>query len=244
MDGEGEPDLLLEMQGKDGSGSKLALEQDDMAEMEQMLKSGGVFAHKSGNALAQDESGLEDKNELDADAEGNESDLGFELQHDNSQLQMDSPGQNTLVQNQINQLTDLDPALEDLAGQLPADLEDVQIDGEHAVYEDGAQSDSHIDIDNLTESQLEALQLQAQQQEVSGEMAEDDEEEDDVIDVDNPDDLAKKGLRRIQIEGDDQEYLLDNEGNIYNLQGEFVGTTGEDDDDQGEAEEQFEDGQE
>lgn len=56
-------------------------------------------------------------------------------------------------------------------------------------------------------------------------------EEDDVIDVDNPDDLAKKGLRRIQIEGDDQEYLLDNEGNIYNLQGEFVGTTGDEDED-------------
>ena len=46
-----------------------------------------------------------------------------------------------------------------------------------------------------------------------------------MIDVDNPEDLAKKGLRRIQIEGDEQEYLLDNDGNIYNLQGEFVGTT-------------------
>ena len=49
-----------------------------------------------------------------------------------------------------------------------------------------------------------------------------------MIDVDNPEDLAKKGLRRVQIEGDEQEYLLDNEGNIYNLQGEFVGTTGDD----------------
>ncbi len=48
--------------------------------------------------------------------------------------------------------------------------------------------------------------------------------------------MAKKGLRRIQIEGDEQEYLLDNEGNIYNLQGEFVGTTGdEDEEDGGEA---------
>jgi len=55
-----------------------------------------------------------------------------------------------------------------------------------------------------------------------------DDDDDDVIDVDNPEDLAKKGLRRIQIEGDDQEYLLDGEGNIYNLQGEFVGTTGDD----------------
>ncbi len=49
----------------------------------------------------------------------------------------------------------------------------------------------------------------------------------------NPEDLAKKGLRRIQIEGDEQEYLLDNEGNIYNLQGEFVGTTGDDDEEDG-----------
>lgn len=56
----------------------------------------------------------------------------------------------------------------------------------------------------------------------------DGDDDDDVIDVDNPEDLAKKGLRRIQIEGDEQEYLLDGEGNIYNLQGEFVGTTGDD----------------
>ena len=27
--------------------------------------------------------------------------------------------------------------------------------------------------------------------------------------------------------------MLDGEGNIYNLQGEFVGTTGDDDDDEG-----------
>ena len=62
-------------------------------------------------------------------------------------------------------------------------------------------------------------------------------EDDDVIDVDNPEDLAKKGLRRIQIEGDEQEYLLDGEGNIYNLQGEFVGTTGDDDDEGAEGDE-------
>ena len=30
------------------------------------------------------------------------------------------------------------------------------------------------------------------------------EEDEDVIDVDNPDDLARKGLRKIQIEGDDE----------------------------------------
>ena len=66
-------------------------------------------------------------------------------------------------------------------------------------------------------------------------MGAEEEEDDDVIDVDNPEDLAKKGLRRIQIEGDEQEYLLDNEGNIYNLQGEFVGTTGDDGDGEGDG---------
>ena len=60
-----------------------------------------------------------------------------------------------------------------------------------------------------------ALQEQAAGQ-MDGDGAEE-EEDDDVIDVDNPEDLAKKGLRRIQIEGDEQEYLLDEEGNIYNL---------------------------
>ena len=46
-----------------------------------------------------------------------------------------------------------------------------------------------------------------------------------MIDIDNPEDLARRGLKRIQIEGDETEYLLDGEGNIYNLEGEFVGTT-------------------
>ena len=51
------------------------------------------------------------------------------------------------------------------------------------------------------------------------------DEEDDVIDIDNPDDLAARGLRRIQIDGDEEEYLMDLEGNIYDLQGNYIGTT-------------------
>lgn len=85
-----------------------------------------------------------------------------------------------------------------------------------------------IDLEGLNESELLALQEQAQKElDAQGqEVGEDqDQDDEDVIDVDNPEDLAKKGLRRIQIEGDEQEYLLDNDGNIYNLQGEFVGTT-------------------
>ena len=113
-----------------------------------------------------------------------------------------------------------------------------------AVPQDVSHSDSNIDLENLTESQLQALQEQVASgqklfdedgnevvlegmQMDGGEEGEEGEDE-DVIDVDNPEDLAKKGLRRIQIEGDEQEYLLDNDGNIYNLQGEFVGTTGDD----------------
>lgn len=44
-----------------------------------------------------------------------------------------------------------------------------------------------------------------------------DVEDEDVIDIDNPDDLAAKGLRRIQIDGEEEEYLMDLEGNIYDL---------------------------
>ena len=31
-------------------------------------------------------------------------------------------------------------------------------------------------------------------------------------------------MRRIQIEGEDEEYLMDPEGNIYTMQGNFIGT--------------------
>ncbi len=51
------------------------------------------------------------------------------------------------------------------------------------------------------------------------------EGEDDVIDIDNPDELAAKGLKRIQIEGEEEEFLMDLEGNIYDLKGNFIGTT-------------------
>lgn len=49
-----------------------------------------------------------------------------------------------------------------------------------------------------------------------------------MIDIDNPDDLAAKGLKRIQIEGEEEEYLMDLEGNIYDLRGNFIGTTDDD----------------
>lgn len=51
-----------------------------------------------------------------------------------------------------------------------------------------------------------------------------------MIDIDNPDELAAKGLKRIQIEGEDEEFLMDMEGNIYDLKGNFIGTTDGDND--------------
>jgi hypothetical protein len=40
--------------------------------------------------------------------------------------------------------------------------------------------------------------------------------------------LAAKGLKRIQIEGEEEEFLMDLEGNIYDLRGNFIGTTDDD----------------
>lgn len=50
--------------------------------------------------------------------------------------------------------------------------------------------------------------------------------------------MAAKGLKRITIEGEgeEEEFLLDLDGNIFNLKGEFVGTA-DGDVDEGTAEE-------
>ena len=221
------------------SSSKKGEGMDDMAEMEKMLKSGGVFGQSNNLSdtfkKMQEEIGLAEGEDSEQQHEASiekmsaiESDMDMSL-HDNSKLMMESPGQNTFVQNQINDLVNL-------GGEEAQQMQQLMVADE--------QSDSNIDIEGLTESQLIALQEQAAaQQEFSedginatgmeGEGEGEGEEDEDVIDVDNPEDLAKKGLRRIQIEGDDQEYLLDNEGNIYNLQGEFVGTTGDEDEEGG-----------
>ena len=86
------------------------------------------------------------------------------------------------------------------------------------------QTDQSRDQQNYLEGSPEygdelgtSQQMESQDQDGDG--------DDDVIDIDNPEDLARRGLKRIQIEGDDTEYLLDGEGNIYNLEGEFIGTT-------------------
>lgn len=64
------------------------------------------------------------------------------------------------------------------------------------------------------------------------------DEDEELIDIDNEDDLAERGLKKIQIEGEAEEFLMDDEGNIYDLQGNFIGTTNEDAKDEEEDEEE------
>ena len=64
----------------------------------------------------------------------------------------------------------------------------------------------------------------------------DDEEDSDAIDIDNEEELAARGLKKIQIEGEEEEFLMDNEGNIYNLNGDFIGTTNGDADEEDDGE--------
>lgn len=65
----------------------------------------------------------------------------------------------------------------------------------------------------------------------------DDEDDSDAIDIDNEEELAARGLKKIQIEGEDEEFLMDAEGNIYNLNGDFIGTTNGDADEEGGTDE-------
>lgn len=52
-----------------------------------------------------------------------------------------------------------------------------------------------------------------------------DDDDSDAIDIDNEEELAARGLKKIQIEGEEEEFLMDAEGNIYDLNGDFIGTT-------------------
>ncbi|CAI2377577.1 unnamed protein product [Moneuplotes crassus] len=63
-----------------------------------------------------------------------------------------------------------------------------------------------------------------------------DDEDSDAIDIDNEEELAARGLKKIQIEGEEEEFLMDGEGNIYNLNGDFIGTTNGDAEDDGDDE--------
>ena len=56
------------------------------------------------------------------------------------------------------------------------------------------------------------------------------------IDPEDEEALLARGLRKIQIEGEDEEFLMDNEGRIYDLQGNFIGETNEDEGEDAEDE--------
>ena len=43
-----------------------------------------------------------------------------------------------------------------------------------------------------------------------------------------PDMPVQKEMRRIQIEGEDEEYQMDEQGNIYDLNGVFIGVANPD----------------
>ena len=65
------------------------------------------------------------------------------------------------------------------------------------------------------------------------------EEEEGSIDINNEEELERRGLKKIQIQGENEEFLMDAQGNIYDLQGNFIGqTNGE------EEEEEEEEGEE
>lgn len=111
-------------------------------------------------------------------------------------------------------------------------LDDFDIDNEDQKINDG--HDMFEDLgDDLTGNHSKP---QSPSQEPSQNHGGDDEEEDDsdAIDIDNEEELAARGLKKIQIEGEEEEFLMDAEGNIYNLNGDFIGTTNGNEDEDGE----------
>ena len=119
-------DLLISEIRDDNLTSSKKDAADDMEEMEKLLKSGGAFGGKElGDTFKKirGEIQLDDfaDNESDgskmelpsAQKSGNESELDM-----NNSKMMESPGQNTLVMNQINQLTVMDSRGADLHAEL------------------------------------------------------------------------------------------------------------------------------
>ena len=163
--------LISEIRADDNLTSSKKDAVDDMEEMEKLLKSGGAFGGKGlgdtfkkirgeiqQDGLASNYSGSkQSEKDLIASSAHRSGGQESELDMNNSKLMMESasPGQNTLVMNQINQLTVMDSRGADLHHELH----------QKAVYEDGGvdnvgHSDSNIDYEGLTESQLLALQEQ------------------------------------------------------------------------------------
>ena len=90
-------------------------------------------------------------------------------------------------------------------------------------------------MSGFAEEEYEGADMSQQMMEEGVSQQMQNEEDEDVIDIDNPDELEAKGLKRIQIEGEEEEFLMDMEGNIYDLRGNFIGTTDGDGGDAGEG---------
>lgn len=111
--------------------------------------------------------------------------------------------------------------------------EDQKINDNHDMF-DG------LDDEDLADKQSKHLDSQEEDNNTNNLGGEDNEEDDDsdAIDIDNEEELAARGLKKIQIEGEEEEFLMDAEGNIYNLNGDFIGTTNGDAD-ENEEEDDF-----
>ena len=198
------------------------MDNEELAEMEKMLNSGS-YPHNLSKTFKQA------KEEIEEHASDNDK---------KEQIQLDSPPKKVVGQNQGENGEEIgDDSAIDLNGLTESELKAIQRQTENEIGNfGGVQQQEASEEDQNNDDELNGG-LPVQNVDNAAEI-EADEDDEDVIDVDNPEDLARKGLRRIQIEGDEQEYLLDNEGNIYNLQGEFIGTTGDDDEEQQEGEQQ------
>lgn len=70
---------------------------------------------------------------------------------------------------------------------------------------------------NLDQYEADAIHTNTQQVDAEEGQTEGEEEEEYF-------DLGGTKVRKIQIEGEESEFLMDDEGNIYNFNGEYVGT--------------------
>lgn len=118
-------------------------------------------------------------------------------------------------------------------------LDDFDMDNDDQKVSEGHDMFDGLEDDDLVDKHSKHLDSQNEDDRDTNNMGGDDNEEEedsDAIDIDNEEELAARGLKKIQIEGEEEEFLMDAEGNIYNLNGDFIGTTNGDADGEGEEE--------
>lgn len=120
-------------------------------------------------------------------------------------------------------------------------LDDFDMDNEDQKINDGHDMFEGLD-DDLDDKKSKQIEESPAIDNESNDMNADDNDNDDednddsdAIDIDNEEELAARGLKKIQIEGEEEEFLMDNEGNIYNLNGDFIGTTNGDAEEENDA---------